>query len=57
MRTFDTSWGEFTPTVEDVLVMFHLPIFANENGPCFVRGRGEECATAACYPQGLQQIT
>lgn len=28
-HTFVVSWGEFTPTLEDVVVLFHLPLFVD----------------------------
>lgn len=30
-HTCIASWGEFTPTLEDVGLMFHLPLFADNS--------------------------
>lgn len=36
MHAFITSWGEFHPTLEHVLVMFSLPVFLDEGATGWV---------------------
>lgn len=35
-HTFVTSWGVFILTPEDILLMFHLPLFADEDAMSIV---------------------
>lgn len=42
MHTFVTSLGEFTPTLEDVSMMFRLPIFVDKGATGLVLSEEEE---------------
>lgn len=42
MHTFITSWEEFTPTLEDILVMFHLPVLVDEGPMGLVMSKREK---------------
>lgn len=41
-HTSVTSWGEFTHTIEDVLVMFRLPVFEDKGATDLVLFEAEE---------------
>lgn len=50
-HTFVASWGEPTPTLEDVMVMFCLSLFVDNNyNGHYIRGGGEDTAVAECCP-------
>lgn len=57
-HAFIASWGEFTPTLEDVAVMFYISLFADYSARGIILTEEEEERTLQCLMLllGVRQV-